>query len=110
LIRHLDNDGITHLRSCKMSLTLIICIRDVVAAGMMIIGVRDVLLLGGGRASVIGRATGRWATVRLPVDTPSVTDFRDVPWKVLVTSILNSSVSVKHVYLCIVKTERSLMH
>jgi len=67
-----------------------------VDAGIMMIGVRDVrLLLGGGRASDIGRGVCLFgcSTGRLPVDTPSVTDLREDPWKVLVTSILNSSVS-----------------
>ena len=80
-----------------MSLTLIICISDVVAAGIIMIGVRDVfLLLGGGRASDIGLGTVLACSTALrPVDTPSVTDLSDVPWKVLLTSILNSSVSIR---------------
>lgn len=64
-----------------------------VAAGIIIIGVRDVLLLlGVGRASDIGRDVF-CSTVLRPVDTPSVTDLRDAPWNVFVTSILNSPVS-----------------
>lgn len=85
----------THFCSCSMSLALIICIREVKAAGIIMIGVRDVLLLlGVGRASDIGREVF-CSTVFLPVDTPSVTDFRDAPWNVFVTSILNSPVSEK---------------
>uniref|UniRef100_A0A6B0UM59 Putative secreted protein n=1 Tax=Ixodes ricinus TaxID=34613 RepID=A0A6B0UM59_IXORI len=92
---------LTNLRSCRMSFALYMVMSEVVAAGMMMMGVRDTLLgtgRGAGAAAVeegvvgTGAGAGAGATGRLGW-VPSVTDLRFMPWYVPIVSILKPSVS-----------------
>lgn len=66
-----------------MSFALYMVMREVVPAGIIMIGVRDILFVrppDGGRTMLAGKGAEGCGTGGRALADPSVTDFRVIPW------------------------------